>query len=191
MWSGVSITECAPVLLGLRASHDLQQLLSVVVHYSPSLRRCRSAHSVIRRLATACFGGSQRMGGSPLLGGVFTCRAAVISSRLNQRASSSSVWSTFNWRTGSRSRDTSLSTTGGCTCSPCKKYLHSHLSVGRANRGVAAQHEGAVRKRPVLWGAVRETVNLQTHLLCHLPAQSLLQSLTWDHHRQTDSKHVV
>lgn len=55
----------------------------------------------------------------------------------------------------------------------------AHLGVGGADGGVAAQHEGAVGERPVLRGAVGHVLNLQTHLLCHLPVQRLLQSLTW------------
>lgn len=57
------------------------------------------------------------------------------------------------------------------------RCVSAHLSVGGVNRGVAAQHEGAVGKRPVLRGAVGDVVDLQSHLLCHLPAHCLLQRL--------------
>lgn len=70
------------------------------------------------------------------------------------------------------------------------RSVRAHLSVGGANRGMAAQHEGAVRKRPVLRGAVGDAVDLQTHLLRHLPAQSLLQSLTCSNHRETVNRLV-
>lgn len=62
------------------------------------------------------------------------------------------------------------------------KHLHhhdeAHLSVGGANGGVEAKHEGAVREWPVLRGAVGDTEDVQTDLLRHLPTQSLLRSLT-------------
>lgn len=46
----------------------------------------------------ACLGGSHNGGVWPLLGRPFTCRAEVTWWKVNQRASSSSVWSTFNWK---------------------------------------------------------------------------------------------
>lgn len=86
-------------------------------------------HSVIRRWAMACFGGSHRMGGSPLLGGVFTFKAEVTSSRLNQRASSSSVWSTCNCTGNSRSHDNFYllgcpSNFLNCVCLVCPKGIY-------------------------------------------------------------------
>lgn len=83
------------------SGRHLTSRLFRLCYSSSSPSRWRSVHSLMRRLAMACFGGSQQTEGPPLLGGVFTCRAEVISSRLNQRASSSSVRSTFSWTTNS------------------------------------------------------------------------------------------
>lgn len=91
----------------------------------------------------ACLGGSHSGGAWPLLGRPFTCRAEVTSWKLNQRASCSSVWSTFSWvETGQSSQVSSRSRP---ECSPA-----THLRVGGADQGMAAQHEGAVGERPVL-----------------------------------------
>lgn len=104
-----------------------------------------------------------------------------MSRRLNQRASSSSAWSTSTWRTGDGSQVGRPSGLSSGT-------RDTHLGVGGANPGVAAQHEGAVGEGPVLRGAVGDGVDLQTHLLRHLPAHRLLQGLTWNRRTRSGSR---
>jgi len=91
LWTADSPCSCQIEDQGTGSELDRHQLLAVFRHHAePS----RFLHSVMRWLATACLGGSQTTGGSPNLGGVFTCKAQVISSGVNQRASSSSERST-------------------------------------------------------------------------------------------------